>query len=261
MATHAKAENAPLPAYLLRRRNLPASAAFRWLAAGWRDLWHSPLPSLAYGLAVFLVSLVVIWGLFQLQLDYILFPALAGFMVLGPLVAIGLYQKSRAIEEGREIGLSRMIFVKAASGAQVWFTGAILSLLMLAWMRAAVIIYALFFGLRPFPGLDDIVPMLTTTPIGWAMLLVGTSVGGLFAAFSFAISTFAIPMLLAERIDAFTAMGTSISMVFRNLPVMLMWGAIVLALFVICVVTGLVGLVVIFPLLGHATWHSYRAIR
>src|SRR5690554_7034375 len=72
MATHAKAENAPLPAYLLRRRNLPASAAFRWLAAGWRDLWHSPLPSLAYGLAVFLVSLVVIWGLFQLQLDYIL---------------------------------------------------------------------------------------------------------------------------------------------------------------------------------------------
>jgi uncharacterized membrane protein len=93
------------------------------------------------------------------------------------------------------------------------------------------------------------------------MLAVGTVVGGLFAAFSFAISTFSIPMLLAERIDAFTAMGTSISMVFRNLPVMLMWGAIVLALFVICVVTGLVGLIVIFPLLGHATWHSYRAIR
>jgi uncharacterized membrane protein len=210
---------------------------------------------------VFVLSLAVVTCLFRLELDYILFPALAGFMVVGPLVAIGLYQKSRDLEEGRPVSLARMILVRAESGAQVWFTGAILCLLMLVWMRAAVIVYALFFGLRPFPGLDHIAAMLFTTPEGWGMLAVGTVVGGLFAAFSFAISTFSIPMLLAERIDAFTAMGTSISMVFRNLPVMLMWGAIVLALFVICVVTGLVGLIVIFPLLGHATWHSYRAIR
>ncbi|EXL02334.1 DUF2189 domain-containing protein [Aquamicrobium defluvii] len=254
-------ESTPLPLAAQRRRNLPASAAFGWLAAGWRDLWRNPLPSLAYGLAVFVLSLAVVTCLFRLELDYILFPALAGFMVVGPLVAIGLYQKSRDLEEGRPVSLARMLFVKAESGAQVWFTGAILCLLMLVWMRAAVIIYALFFGLRPFPGLDHIAAMLFTTPEGWGMLAVGTVVGGLFAAFSFAISTFSIPMLLAEKIDAFTAMGTSISMVFRNLPVMLMWGAIVLALFLICVVTGLVGLIVIFPLLGHATWHSYRAIR
>ena len=96
-------------------------------------------------------------------------------------------------------------------------------------MRAAVIIYALFFGLRPFPGLDHIAAMLFTTPIGWAMLVVGTVVGGLFAAFSFAISAFSIPMLLDERLDAFTAMGTSMALVWNNLPVMLTWGAIVLA--------------------------------
>lgn len=256
-----RTESTPLPLAAQRRRNLPAGAAFGWLAAGWRDLWRAPLPSLAYGLAVFVLSLGVVTCLFRLELDYILFPALAGFMVVGPLVAIGLYQKSRDLEEGRPVSLARMILVRAESGAQVWFTGAILCLLMLVWMRAAVIVYALFFGLRPFPGLDHIAAMLFTTPEGWGMLAVGAVVGGLFAAFSFAISTFSIPMLLAERIDAFTAMGTSISMVFRNLPVMLMWGAIVLALFVICVVTGLVGLIVIFPLLGHATWHSYRAIR
>lgn len=93
------------------------------------------------------------------------------------------------------------------------------------------------------------------------MLVVGTVVGGLFAAFSFAISTFAIPMLLAERTDAFTAMGTSISMVWNNLPVMLMWGAIVMVLFLLSLATGLLGLIFIFPLLGHATWHSYKAIR
>ena len=103
--------------------------------------------------------------------------------------------------------------------------------------------------------------MLATTPEGWGMLLVGTVVGGLFAAFSFAISVFAIPMLLDQKLDAFTAMGTSISMVWRNLPVMVMWGVIVLFLFLLAVVTGLVGLVIIFPLLGHATWHAYKAIR
>lgn len=236
-------------------------AALSWLGAGWRDLWRDPAPSLLYGLAVFAVSAVIVWGLFRLGLDYILFPALAGFMVMGPLLAIGLYQKSRAIEQGEPVSLSRMIFVKAASGGQVWYTGAILSLLMLVWMRAAVIIYALFFGLRPFPGLHDVAAMLFGTPVGWAMLLVGTVVGGLFAAFSFAISAFAIPMLLDERVDAFTAMGTSISMVWRNLPVMIAWGAIVLALFLVTVATGLLGLIVVFPLLGHATWHSYRALR
>jgi uncharacterized membrane protein len=93
------------------------------------------------------------------------------------------------------------------------------------------------------------------------MLLVGTVVGGLFAAFSFAISVFSVPMLLDEEVDAFTAMGTSISMVWRNLPVMVMWGAIVSVLFVFSVATALVGLIVVFPLLGHATWHAYKAIR
>ena len=103
--------------------------------------------------------------------------------------------------------------------------------------------------------------MLFSTPEGLGMLVVGTAVGGLFAAFSFAISTFAIPMLLAEKTDAFTAMGTSISLVFRNLPVMLAWGTIVLVLTALGIATGFLGLIVIFPLLGHGTWHSYRAIR
>jgi uncharacterized membrane protein len=261
MGTTDKTGSAPVPLAEQRRRHLPAAAALGWLTAGWRDLWRNPLPSLAYGFAVFLLSLAVVWGLFRLELDYILFPALAGFMVVGPLVAIGLYRKSRDLEEGTPPSLSRMIFVKTESGAQVWYTGAILCLLMLVWMRAAVIIYALFVGLRPFPGLDHIVAMLLSTPEGLGMLVVGTAVGGLFAAFSFAISTFAIPMLLAEKTDAFTAMGTSISLTFRNLPVMLAWGAIVLALTVVAIATGFLGLIVIFPLLGHGTWHSYRAIR
>ena len=244
-----------------RRRHLPAGAAFGWLAAGWRDFTTRPGPSLAYGLAVWIVSLAIVWGLFALELDYILFPALAGFMVVGPFIAIGLYQKSLDIEAGNPVSLSRMIFVRPKSGAQVWFAGAILCLLMLLWMRAAVIIYALFFGLRPFPGLDHVAQMLFTTPEGWAMLVVGGVVGALFAAFSFAISAFSIPMLLNERVDALTAMGTSVALVWHNLPALFTWGAIVLALFLFSLATGLVGLIVVFPVLGHGTWHAYRALR
>src|SRR3546814_15569514 len=87
---------------------------------------------------------------------------------------------------------------------------------MLLWMRAAVIIYALFFGVRPFPGIDHIAPMLFTSSTGIAMLVVGTLIGGLFAAFSFAISAFSIPMMLDQRVDALTAMGTSWALVARK---------------------------------------------
>lgn len=251
----------PAPREEIWNRHLAPAAAFTWLAAGWRDLAVQPLSSLSYGALVFLVSVVVVVGLFVFGWDYILFPAFAGFMVVGPVLAIGLYEKSRRIAAGEPVTLGRMIFVKPRSGGQILFTGVLLCLLMLLWMRAAVIIYALFFGLRPFPGLDHIVPMLLTTPTGWAMLLVGGAVGGLFAAFSFAISVFSIPMLLSERVDAFTAMGTSTALVWNNLPVMLTWGAIVLALFLVCLATGLLGLIVVFPVLGHGTWHAYRAIR
>lgn len=251
---------APLPRERNFGRNLPATAAFSWLAAGWRDMVRAPGTSLAYGLAVFLISLIVIGGLVYLELDYILFPALSGFMVVGPLVAIGLYEKSRRLEKDEAVSLAGMLAVKPVSGGQVLFTGVLLALLMLVWMRAAVILYALFFGIRPFPGLDDLLGVLLGTPEGWALFIVGSLVGGIFAAFSFAISVFSIPILLDRKSDAFTAMGTSMALTWNNLPALLVWGAIIVALFAFSVATGLLGLILVFPLLGHATWHAYRAV-
>ncbi len=251
----------PLPRERSHDRNLRPGDAFGWLGAGWRDLWANPGPSLAYGLFVFLLSLAITLGLVLLQWDYILFPALAGFMVVGPFLALGLYDKSRRLARDEPVSLAGMITPQIASGGQILFTGALLCLLMMLWMRAAVLLYALFFGVRPFPGLDHIAQMLFTTPVGGAMLIVGSLIGGLFAAFSFAISAFSIPMMLDRQIDALTAMGTSWMMVWHNLPVMLAWGAIVLALFLFSLATGLVGLVLVFPLLGHATWHAYEAVR
>ncbi|HEY2871391.1 MAG TPA: DUF2189 domain-containing protein [Reyranella sp.] len=251
----------PLPHANPLKRNLAPAVAWQWLAAGWRDLLVRPATSLAYGIVVFAVSEAIVTGLFSFGWDYILFPALAGFMVVGPLLAMGLYEKSRRIARGTPFSLTSMVFVRTASPGQLFFTGVLLLLLMLLWMRAAVIVYALFFGLLPFPGLDHIANTLFTTTTGWALLVVGSVVGALFASFSFAISVFSVPRMLEEEVDALTAMGTSMALVWNNLPVMLMWGAIVLVLFLLSLATGLLGLIVVFPLLGHGTWHAWRAIK
>jgi uncharacterized membrane protein len=251
----------PLPTRNRWARTLLPTDPFEWLARGWEDFKIRPAMSIAYGLIIFLISAGFVAGLVALGYDYILFPTFAGFMVVGPILAVGLYEKSRRLETGEPLRWHDLFFVKPRSGGQILFTGVLLSLLMMVWMRAAVIIYALFFGLLPFPGLDHIATMLFTTKIGLAMLAVGTVVGGLFAAFSFAISAFSIPMLLNEPVDALTAMGTSMALVWNNLRVLLIWAATVLVLFLLSLATGMLGLIVIYPLLGHATWHAYRAVQ
>src|SRR5262245_47407039 len=112
------------------RSELKLAAAFDWLSAGWRDLWTNPIPSLSYGILVCLVSLAIIWSFVAFGWDYILFPALAGFMVVGPLIAIGLYEKSRRLAAGQRSGLAQMVFVRPAAGGQILFTGVLLCLLM-----------------------------------------------------------------------------------------------------------------------------------
>lgn len=243
------------------QRHLPISAAFGWLGAAWRDMIASLGPSLAYGLLVSIISAVFVWMMITLRWDYLLFPALAGFMIVGPILAIGLYEVSRAREEGRRVSLADTLAFRPYSVAQVFFAGLLLCLLLLLWMRAAVLIYALFFGYRHFPGLEHLPELLLGTPLGWGMIVTGSFVGALFAAFAFATSVFSIPMLVKERSDILTAAGTSISMVWNNLPVMIAWGAIVLALFMVSVLTAFIGLIIVFPLLGYGTWHAYRSIR
>lgn len=243
------------------RRDPRPAAAFSWLKAGWRDFSTRPGLSLAYGVLVLAISILIVGGLFRFGYDYILFPALSGFLVVGPLIAAGLYEKSRRLAEGLPVTLAGMMFVTARSGGQILFVGVLLSMLAVLWMRAAVLLYAIFFGLQPFPGLNEIVGILIGTPRGWALIAVGSLVGGLFAAFSFAISVFGIPMLLAERTDALTAMGRSMALVWNNRPVMLTWGAVVTGLSMLSMATGMIGLIIAFPVLGHATWHAYSAMR
>ncbi len=257
----------PLPAIAPRvrpengfARDLPPLVARDWLAAGWADFRTRPAQSLAYGLVVFALSVLVIWGLVAVGLPSLILPALSGFLGVGPLLAIGLYEKSRRLQAGQPVTLASMILAHPRSGRQLVFAGLLLCLLVVLWLRAADLLYALFYGLLPFPGYDQILGQLLTTPRGWALIVVGSAVGGLFAAFAMALSLFSIPMLLERRVDALTALGTSFAITTQNLRAVLPWGAIVVAGFALSAATGLLGLIVIFPLLGHGTWHAWRAL-
>lgn len=258
----------PLPAIAPRlrppngfARNLPPFVAKDWLAAGWSDLRTRPVHSLLYGLAILALSLLVIGVLVAVGLPLLVLPALSGFLVVGPLLAIGLYEKSRRLQAGQPVTLTSMMLTLPRSGGQLVFAGLLLCLLVMLWLRAADLLYALFYGLQPFPGYDLMLKQLLTTARGWALIVTGSVVGSLFAAFAMAISLFSIPMLLERRTDALTALGTSFALTTQNLRAVLPWGVIVVAGFVVSAMTGLLGLIVIFPLLGHGTWHAWIALR
>lgn len=241
-------------------RNLPASAALDWLAAGWGNLRRNPGPSLAYGVFVTVLSYAVLAGLWAVGLMYLVLPAIAGFLIVGPFIAIGLYEKSRRREQGEASSLRDMVLVRPASGLQLAYAGLLLGLLVLFWLRTAHLLYALFFGYAAVPTVGDASMQVFQTPTGWALLIVGTLLGGLFAGFAFSLSLFSVPMLMAERRDALTAMGLSFASTMQNLGPCLAWGAIVAIGMALSVATGLLALIVVFPVLGHGTWRAWRAI-
>ncbi|MEM9148321.1 MAG: DUF2189 domain-containing protein [Pseudomonadota bacterium] len=240
------------PTLPLRPPEIAPGRCLHWLRAGWQDLRGATGPALRYGIGFVALSWTLVLLLFLSGLEWMLLPALAGAMLMGPLVATGLYQISRA-QNGVDEALP-------AAPDQIGLLGAILLVLLLAWIRAATLIYALFFGLTPFPGFLDKMLLIFATPDGLAMLAIGTAVGGLFAALTFALTAFSIPMLVSRDIDAFTAMGRSFSAVTHNLRPAIEWAAAILVLSVIGFATGLLGMIVVFPWLGFATWHAYSDV-
>lgn len=235
-------------------------APWAWLAAGWRDLSKVPRISLAYGLLFAGVSGALTWGLFRLDLQHLLMPMAAGFMLVGPMLAVGLYETSRRLSENQAVGLRQALFVTTRSPAQLAFLGALLMLMLLAWVRIAQLIYALFFGLSDFPGFEQSVHLVFFTPEGLGMLAIGSAIGGAIAVGVFTVAVFAVPMLMVREMDAVSAMIASVAAVRANFWPMLVWGWLIVVLTGVGIVTLYVGLIVTFPLLGHATWHAYRHV-
>ncbi len=229
-----------------------AGQCFCWLRAGIGDFRKRTSVALGYGFGFVAVSYAVVAGLWFFDMAWMLLPALAGAILVGPILAVGLYQQARKIQFRRKCPI--------ASPGQFAVVGAILMMLLLMWFRTAVILYAIAFGLKPFPGLIETTLTLTSTLEGQVLLISGTLVGGLFAALVLAVSFFSVPMLVDRRVDAFTAMGRSFVACTRNFKVTFSWGLLVTIGLMVGFATGLLALIFIFPVFGFATWHAYDTL-
>jgi uncharacterized membrane protein len=241
-------------------RRIAFDAPWQWLAAGWRDMWTAPQLSLAYGGLFAIGAAILAIGLLKLEAASAFLALAGGFMILGPYLAIGLYEISRRISEGKSVDLADMKRGLLGSLGQLAFFGVVLMFIFLVWVQLAFLLLMLFMGGAGLPPPSQFMPTLLFTSNGLGLLIVGTIAGGVLATFVFSISALAVPMLMVKPVDAVTAARASLAAVIANPKPMTLWAALIVVMMAAGFATVLVGLIVAFPLIGHATWHAYAEI-
>lgn len=235
-------------------RPVPLRAPLYWLARGFDDLLAAPAASLFYGTVLALMG----FGLTQWFGGA---PGLAmttGFLLVGPFLAVGLYDISRRLAGGQRVRLVDTVTAWRGNFPAIGFFALILMLSLAVWLRVSVVIVALFVP----DGVDSVagvVRLLQGSPEAIVFALAYLTAGAVLAAFSFATSAVSLPMLLDRRtMDAITAMIVSFQVIRANRRAMALWAAIIVALTAGGFLAWFAGLVFVVPLIGHATWHAYR---
>ncbi len=239
-------------------RRVPLDAPWNWLAAGWRDLIAVPVASLSYGAFFCVAGWVTFYVLNRYELDSLI-PVLAGgFMLVAPLFAAGFYEMSRRLEKGEAVTLRGVLRGCMAAVGRLGFFGIVAFFAYFVWVELSFLLFSLFLGGADVPETDQFVQNLIFTNAGLGLLFAALLTGGALAALVFCVSSVAVPLLLAKDVDAVTAMMTSVRAGSLNRGPMLLWATIIAGHMALGLATAFVGLVVIFPLLGHATWHAFR---
>ena len=225
---------------------LDAGAPLRWLRAGWRDLRAAPVLSMLFGVVIVLVSAGISLLAWKLGRFALLATLLSGFVFVAPLICVGLYCVSRALERGRRPTLADSFVLARRVVGQAGVFAIAQGVIVLLWSRAGMMVGAFF-------PVDD-----NNAHALWEFLAIGSAVGSIFAALTFAVAAFSLPMIADRDVDMITAGVSSIHAVLRNKAVMLWWAAIIVVLTAVGFATALLGLGVLMPWLAYASWHGYR---
>lgn len=247
----------PAASFLPDVSTVGLSAPFRWLAAGWKDFMRAIGPCLVYGALMVAASAGLTVALYQAGAIRFLFVVAAGFMLVAPILAMGLYQTARMLERGERPRLGNILFVRSAVRQDLFVLGFALFLVYSVWVEMAHLVYGLSTH-KFHKTLPALVDFMLYDPEGHNMVMTGTVIGGVIAFLAFSLIAVSAPMMLSTRANVFVATLTSLRTVARNFLPMLLWGLMIVALTVLGIATGFLGLIVTFPLIGLASWHAYR---
>src|SRR5690242_7956171 len=241
-------------------RTITLSDLHQALRLGWEDFKAVPSHAIILCVIYPVLGLLLARATFGYAVIPLLFPLAAGFALLGPFAALGLYELSARRERGQEPSASDAIEVlRSPSFGAMLGLGTLLLALFVVWIGTAQAIYVAAFGYGGATSASDFVQRVLTTPQGWWLIIVGCGIGFLFALVALCLSVVSFPLMLDRHAGAFESMVTSLRVVARNPVPMAAWGLIVAALLVAGTIPFFLGLAVVIPLLGHATWHLYRA--
>lgn len=232
---------------------------FAALKAGWRDFLRAPLFGLATGGFIAVIGIVIVASLTVWDMPWLIYPFAIGFPLVGPFAAVGLYEVSRRLAEGERPAFRDVAAVIwAQRRREVSWMAFVMLFVFWVWMYQVRLLIALCLGLVSFASFEQFLTVVFTTQSGLIFLAAGHVVGGFLALVLFSITVFSIPMLLERELDIVTAMITSVKAVFQSPVVMLGWGVFVTLSILAASVPFFLGLLVVLPVFGHATWHLYR---
>ena len=228
------------------------------LAAGVRDFRAAPLYGLFFGGIYALGGWALILLLVYFDLPFLVYPLAVGFAFVAPFVATGFYAVSHCLEEGEALSWG-LVFgaVRRAAGREIGWMALVTGFSLFIWIDIAVLMFFGFLGIRSLNATELLTEILTT-PMGILFLVLGNGVGAVISLVVFSFSVTSFPMLFHRDVDFVTAMGTSVRVVVLNRRAMVAWCITIAVLIAACLLTGLLGLFVMLPILGHASWHLYR---